>query len=219
MRALRQILRVDDQLIETVSNHKKMGRTIATCLAITCVGAAFYGLAFGIWRSPLQACYSTAKMPLLFLSTVAISGTANTVLSQVLGAGLSFRQVFLCIAICMAIAAALLGALSPVALFFSAQYPATVETYPWVLICHTGIIGICGTVGVVHLHGLLRALTAVPYRVMTAWFLVSGFVGCQLSWILSPFLAMPDRPVPFLNPAAFSGNVYEYLWHTLVGRI
>ncbi|VGO17059.1 hypothetical protein PDESU_05653 [Pontiella desulfatans] len=191
--------------------------SVLKCLGMVLAGSALYGVAFGIWRSPLQACYSAIKMPLLFLSIVATSGTANAMLSQALGAGLSFRQVFRCIAIGMAIAAALLGALSPVALFFAVQLPVSSAAYPWVLLGHTALVGLCGTVGIIHLHRLLRTLTTMPNRVLTAWFLVSGFVGCQLSWIFSPFLAMPDRPEPFFNPAAFSGNFYEYLWHTLFG--
>lgn len=210
------IIRLNERLIYDISNHWNIGRIALTCIGITMAGAALYGLAFGLWRSPLQAFYSAIKMPLLFLSTVAVSGTANVMLTQVLGAELSFQQVILCIAIGMAMGVALLGALSPVALFFALQCPTTSSAYPWMLLGHTAAIGTCGTVGIVRLHALLKALTAAPIRILTAWFLVSGFAGCQLSWILSPFLAMPDRPEPFFNPAAFSGNFYEYLWHTLL---
>lgn len=187
------------------------------CLGMLLAGTALYGFAFGLWRSPLQAAYSAIKMPLLFLSIVAASGTANAMLSQALGSGLTFRQVFHCISIGMAVSAALLGALSPVALFFALQLPATSTAYPWVLLGHTATIGLCGTVGMIHLHRLLDKLTNMPNLILMIWFLVSGFTGCQLSWILSPFLAMPDRPEPFFNPAAFSGNFYEYVWHTLIG--
>ncbi len=197
----------------------KPGTALPVYIGITIVGSALYGLAFGIWRSPLQAVYSAIKMPLLFLSTIAASGLANAMLSQVLGAGMSFRHVLLSITIGMAMTAALLGALSPVALFFALQSPASSAAYPWVLVGHTVTIGLCGTVGMVRLYGLLSSLTAVPGRLLATWFLVSGFTGCQLSWILSPFLAMLDHPEPFFNPAAFSGNFYEYLWRTLVGGI
>lgn len=210
---------LNQELIDHVSNHWNLGRMGRTCLACICGGTALYGFAFGIWRSPLQALYAALKMPLLFISTVAASGLANIMLTHALGSGLTGRQVLTCIALSMAMAALLLGALSPVALFFALQSPTTSAAYPWVLLGHTATVGACGTIGTVRLHRLLKCLTRMPTRLLVIWFLVSGFVGCQLSWILSPFLAMPDHPEPFFNPAAFSGNFYEYLWRTLFGGL
>jgi hypothetical protein len=89
------VLQFDNFSRQDVSGWKSLGIIVA--------GTALYGFAFGLWRSPLQAAYSAIKMPLLFLSTIAASGTANAMLSQVLGAGLSFRQVLSSIASGMAI--------------------------------------------------------------------------------------------------------------------
>jgi len=219
MMHLTRILRLDDSLIDAIHRHRNTREMALTCLAVILAGTMLYGTGIGIWRSPLQAAYSAIKMPLLFIATVMASGTANAMLAQVSGSGLTFRQVLLCIAITMTISASLLGALAPVTFFMSTQLPASESAYPWMLASLTATVGLSGTLGVVRMHRLLSRLTPMPKRIMLAWFAVSGFAGCQLSWLFSPFLLAPGAETTFLNPQAFSGNFYEYLWHTLTGGI
>ena len=214
------LCRPDGELILAArGGHVTGGVALAAALAIV-VGAALYGFTFGVWRGPLQGLYSAVKMPLLILSVTAGSIAINTMLAQVLGSGLSFRQVSLCILLSLAITAILLGALSPVLLFFALQCPppgtpGDQSAYRGLLLAHTSVVGLCGIVAHLRLYQLLKTLvgsTAVSLRVLTAWIIVSGLVGCELSWVLSPFLAKPDVPVPFINPDAFSGNFFEYVW-------
>ena len=87
-------------------------------------GALLYGFAFGLWRAPLQALYSAVKMPVLFFATVVASALLNTMLAQLLGAGLSFRQVCTAMLFGLAVCAAILGALVPVVVLFLLQLPA-----------------------------------------------------------------------------------------------
>ena len=196
-----------------------------SCAVALSAGAACYGVAFGIWRSPQQALYSAVKMPTLLLSVTGISMVINMMLAQRLGAHLSTRQVATCILMSLTISAIVLGALSPVAAFLSLQCPPprapdSLVTYRVLLLSHTAIVGVAGIAGNVRLYRLLVLLThsrRVAGRVLTSWILVTGLVGCQLSWIVSPFLARPDVPVPFLNPNAFSGNFFEYAWRALTG--
>jgi hypothetical protein len=89
------------------------------------------------------------------------------------------------------------------------------------LVMHTGVVGLCGIMGNTRLYRLLNALTGSPrlsIRVLVSWILVSGLVGCELSWVLSPFLGRPDVEVPFFNPNAFTSNFFEYLWMMASGR-
>lgn len=117
----------------------------------------------------------------------------------------------------------LLGSMSPVMLFFASQCPApgarnAMSVYRVLLFAHTAMVGLCGIIGNVRLYALLKALThstGKSLRILLSWILVSGFAGCQLSWLASPFLARPDVPVPFLNPNAFRGNFFEYLWDNI----
>lgn len=211
MISLPHILRLDNTVIESIHRCRNtLGLTVA-CLLFIVMGTFLYGASVGIWRSPLQAIYSAIKMPLLFIATVLASGTANALLAQVIGSGLSFRQVLLCILLTMTVSASLLGAFAPIVFFFSTQVPASEASYPLLLASLTATVGLAGTVGVVRMHRLLSRLTLTPKRIMLVWFVVSGFAGCQLSWLFSPFLLAPGAETTFLNPDAFSGNFYEYL--------
>ncbi len=46
----------------------------------------------------------------------------------------------------------------------------------------------------------------------SAWLASYAFVGCQLSWILRPFVGSPFFPVEFLRPDALDRNFYEFVF-------
>jgi len=200
------------------------------------IGTSAYGYSFGFWRSPLQGFYSAVKMPLLFLSVVVVSALINFMLAQVLGARIMFKQVLIAILTGMGVTALLLGAFSPVILFYATQITGPLglpeagtkaagylmPVYQGLLIAHVAIIAIAGIAGNIRVFRILEMLTGerlVALRVLTVWLLIIGFVGCELSWMMSPFLAKPDIPVPFFNPNAFSCNFFEYLWRALTELI
>jgi hypothetical protein len=184
------------------------------------LGAALYGAAFGLWRSPFQSLCSAVKMPLLLVAVVLTTTVVNTMLAKALGAPLSWRHTLAGMLTGLATAALLLGALSPVAAFFALQCPAPGATgdataYRALLVAHTAAVGACGFAGCARLLRYLRREVPDPRRagrVLVAWLLTTGLAGCEWSWVLSPFLAKPGLPVPLINPDAFSGNFFEYLW-------
>lgn len=194
-------------------------RIIAGALLSIAVGTAAYGVAFGAWRSPEQALVSAAKLPLLLFATVAVSIAANTLLACVAGSTLRLRETALCILVSLALTSILLGALSPVTLFFASQCPAdrpgASTVYSLLLLLHTATVGVCGVAGNVRLFSLLCRLTrsrTMAWRITLTWIGVSGLAGCELSWLVSPFLGKAGYTITFWNPAAFSSNFFEYLW-------
>ena len=220
------ICRMDKELIQAIADRRDGLAILAASCVTVLVGSLFYGVAFGAWLSARQALYAAVKMPLLIFSVTLANAMINGMLANVLGARLSFGQVCLCILLSLAIASALLGALSPIALFFALQGPSpdranAMAACRVLLAMHTAAVGACGILGNMRLYRMLRQLTgsrAVSNRVLASWILVSGLVGCQLSWLLSPFLGRPDVPVPFFNPNAFTSNFFEYLWKMISGR-
>ncbi len=219
------LCRMDDGLVQTIADDKNSYHIIAACCLAILLGTVCYGAVFGFWRAPMQALYSAIKMPILIYSVTVSSAIINSMLAQVLGSKLSFRQTCICILLSFAIASVLLGALSPILLFFVIQGPSpgsgsAKSVYTVLLVVNTALVGLCGIIANIRLYRLLKALTssqAIATRVLTSWILVSGFVGCQLSWIISPFLAKPGVAIPFLNPDAFNGNFFEYLWQAIRG--
>jgi hypothetical protein len=213
------LCRLDNGFVALLATRDGQARIIAGAILAITVGAAAYGFAFGAWRSMGQALVSAAKLPLLLFATVAVSIAANTILAQVAGATLRLRETALCILVSLALSSILLGALSPVTLFFVSQCPpdqsGATTVYSLLLLMHTATVGVCGVAGNVRLFSLLCRLTAsrrMAWRILLTWIGVSGLTGCELSWLVSPFLGKAGYTITFWNPAAFSSNFFEYLW-------
>jgi hypothetical protein len=235
---LAAMCRMDAEFVRCLAEGRNTQSMLLTALGGILIGTLAYGAVFGYWRAPLQAVYSGVKLPLLFLLVVAASGVINTMLGQVMGARLAFKTVVLLMLVGMAVTALLLGALSPVVWFFVAQAPPpdprvlgqacdraeaakSMGVYRVILVMHVAIIGICGIVGNARLFRMIRAVTgsgALARRLLLAWILVSGFVGCELSWLLSPYLCNPVTPPHIVNRQYFESNFYEYVYHAVQGR-
>jgi len=223
---------MDGNLVQRIDSAADQWRVcVGACLNII-LGTTIYGYSFGLWRSPLQAVYSAGKMPMLFFSVVVVSALINFMLAQLIGARMSFRQVLMAILVGMSVTAVLLGAFSPVILFFVLQVPGPLglpgagtiagqclmPVYQGLLIAHVVLIAVAGISGNIRIFRILVMITgekAIAWRILAVWLLITGFAGCELSWLMSPFLARPDLPVPFLNPNAFSCNFFEYLWRAI----
>jgi len=219
---LRALCRLDDSIVDHIQTSRQLGRIGAWATAITVVGGAIYGFAFGLWRAPEQALYSAIKLPLLLLFVVAASAAINGVLALLLRSGIGVRQGAVAILLSFSVAVLLLAALAPVAVLFvlsvpgpeaAAARPAEVyRTAELVLFFHVVVIGACGVAGNFRLYQLIRRLAptrAISRRVLMSWILVDGFVGSQLSWILRPFLCKPHLPPEFIRDRALEGNFYE----------
>lgn len=230
------LCRLDAGIVRLAVDPASQGRLIRAACAVLVAGAAAYGFAFGLWRAPLQGVYSAAKLPALMLSVVAVSVFVNGMLALLLGARLTFRQVAVALLFAMAIAAAVLGSLSPVAAFLALQcerppsaapvpvtdptWPVLTRAYGSVLLAHVAAIGVAGTIGLARLRALVHAMTgsrAVTARLLVAWFAVSGFVGCELAWLFSPFLCKPERPPHVISREYFQQNFYERVWEVAQG--
>lgn len=222
------ICRMDSDLIDALAGRSST-RLLTAALLTTVVGGLLYGFAFGLWRSPLQGFYSAIKMPLLFLSVTACTTLVNTMLAQIMGATLTLRQVCTAMLLGTATMAAILGALSPVAVFFVMQLPSPPSTvgpvsrdftpvYGTLMIAHVAVIGIAGLAGNIRLYQLLKSLTsaAMSRKLLTIWLIITGFAGCQLSWLFSPFLCKPDLPAHFLPQEYFCENFYERIFRLLM---
>lgn len=215
------LCRADDSLADRLASGRQLGPVVASAGLWLLVGAAGYGATFGAWRGLEQAAYSALKMPIFIVGLVLVSSLLNVMLAQVLGARLSALQVSVCVLLSLSIMSLILLGLCPVVAFFAWQSPSptapsALSTYRALLLANTSVIALAGILGNIRLHGLLCRLTGsnqVANRVLLGWLLTTGLTGSELSWVLSPFLARPDIPVPFLNPNAFTSNFFEYLWH------
>jgi hypothetical protein len=192
-------------------------RRLATYVAIIVIGSGCYGAAMGWWRSPEQGLFVAAKFPLIILLTTTGNALINGMLAPLLGLNIPFRQSFLVVVMSHAITATILGAFSPLIGFMVWNAPpmnldAQSVAYNLIKITHVVIIAFAGIVGNARLFQVLAHLggsRAVAQRVLLAWLGGNMFLGCQLSWILRPFIGAPALPVQFVRDGAMHGNFYE----------
>jgi hypothetical protein len=76
---------------------------------------------------------------------------------------------------------------------------------------HVFLIAVAGSIANIRLLGLLqknlnnRTLAKV---LLIAWLAGNMFLGCQISWILRPFIGSPGYPIEFVRPNPLEGNFY-----------
>lgn len=197
------------------------------CLAVILAGSGAYGATIGIGRAPLQALYTAIKFPLLILITTAGNALLNGMLAQLLGLGISFQRSALAIVTSFALASAVLASLSPVTLFMWFNTPSftakgAVLAHNFTLVTHVFLIAFAGITANTALYRLLAewgGSRSTGARILGAWLTGNMFLGCQLSWIMRPFVGSPGLPIEFFRSDAFRGNFYETTFRALMNLL
>jgi len=215
------VCRMDSTLVRTVRHATELRPLIVGCVVTIVVGAGLYGAAMGWWRSPRQAVFASVKLIAMFGGLFALTTLTNVVAAGLVRARLSVAQVAVCTLVGLAVTAALMGAAAPLAWFTAEQaipsdaaLARSTQTAHRLLAGHVAVFAVAGTLGVVRVHQLLRALVDDPRvarRVLWAWLAVEGLVGAELSWVGRPFLGKPALPVTFLRADAFDSSFFEEL--------
>lgn len=201
--------------------------TLPLYAAVIALGAGLYGATIGLWRAPLQALFSAMKFPALVFLTTLGNALLNGMIAQLMGLRISFRCASMSIAASFAIASLILGSLSPITFFMTLNTPPLASghaalSHSFTLLAHVFIIAFAGVMGNVCLFRLLLHIcgkTATARKVLFAWLAGNMFLGCQLSWIMRPFIGSPGLPVEFLRANAFQGNFYESVFQSLARLI
>lgn len=197
-------------------------RDLFSLLAFVCLVSAIYGAVLAGWRSPRLAAYVAVKLPILFMGTIGIVAVFNWMTAMVLGAGLSVKSTVFAVFASMTIGCWILLSLVPVALFFlltGVTYSGTDTelqlAHNSILMTHIVILALAGFGGNAALLQGLRKLvkpTCSALNLFWVWLVSFAFVGCQLSWILRPFVGSPFFPVAFMRPDALDRNFYEFIF-------
>ena len=187
---------------------------------------ALYGAVMAGWRSPVLSLFVAVKLPILFISTTCLVALFNWMMSLMLGSGLSFKATVFIVFAAMVIEAWILLGMIPVALFFllsgvpAAGTPAELHyAHNCILVTHIVILAIAGVAGnAALLEGLRRiARPQCPsFMLFATWVTAFAFVGCQMSWILRPFIGSPFYPVVFMRPDCLDRNFYEFVFEEVL---
>ena len=203
---------------------------VASMAAFTVATCAAYGALMAFWRSPQLACYAAAKLPLVFVGSTAIVAVFNWMVATSLNSGLSFRQSVALAYAAMVVACWILLALIPVVLFFILTgLPAINDAsatdvnldfaYRVILLTHVTVLAIAGVAGNVSLFKGLRAVVrpnCPAVALFAAWIVLFAIVGCQVSWILSPFVGHPLLEKVFFCGENLNTNFFEVVFQRLL---
>jgi len=216
------LLRTPSTFWKIIQRKTQIGKTVLGLFLFILVSSACYGIVLAGWRSPRLSFYVAIKLPMLLLGTTSMVMVLNWILATILGSALTFKQVMGLTYGAMGIACWLLLSLIPVTLLFTlgvADYEGTNDqlrmTHNCLLLTHIFLIASAGIYGNLQLREGLRQTVVAECSVnqlYLAWIIAFGFVGCQLSWILRPFVGSPFYPVAFLRPDCLERNFYEFVF-------
>ncbi|HEV3006638.1 MAG TPA: hypothetical protein VGX78_19360 [Pirellulales bacterium] len=210
---------------ERVAARRQLAAAIAASAVVVVLGSAGYGATFGLWRSWKLALYVAIKLPLLLVATTSLVMLLNWMLAQLMGSGLRFAQVAALTYRAMATASVVLASLAPVAAFLAVACPPPRPSddlsHNVLLLAHVAFVACAGVYGNgTVLRGLARVCrpgTRIT-RLYLSWLATNALVGCQLAWILRPFLGSPNYPVAFLRSDALDGNFFEFVFVTIIWK-
>ncbi len=224
-----QVLRDRAKFQETLSGSRSLSRIVIRLVIFIIPASAIYGAVLGGWRSPKLSLYVAIKLPVLLLGTTGLVAVFNWLLALVFRSDLKFRQVLAvtCGAIC--VTAWILLALLPVAALFTFTAPGTGGTTAELRLTHNCLlliqIVLIAAAGVTGNAALFRGLKSIvspvcsPRKLYWSWIGMFTLVGCQLSWILRPFIGSPFYPVVFMRPACLNRNFYEFILFEVIPNV
>lgn len=221
-----KLLKDREAFWNALRNQELGWKELLGLIAFVVFACASYGVVMAGFRSPLLSLYVAVKLPVLFLGTTAIVAVFNWMGASLLGSGLSFRSTVLLVFASMTIGCWILFACLPVAVFFlvsgvpvSGTHEALRYAHNAILMTHVCILAVAGVVGNAALFTGLRKVVNAGCSVealFVLWIAAFAFVGCQLSWILRPFVCSPFYPVAFMRADCLDRNFYEFVFTDVI---
>jgi hypothetical protein len=207
-------------------NQKFKFREFVQLVIFIILSSGIYGVVLSGFRSLELSLYVAVKLPTLFLGTIAIVSIFNWITATILGVELTFRSTLFVVLASMSIGCWILLSLAPVAIFFivsSVSYLGTNQeqqiAHNITLLLHITVLGLAGVAGNISLFQSLKSAINSRISISSVCFLwISAFalVGCQLSWILRPFIGSPFYPIVFMRPDALKRNFYEFIFKEII---
>ena len=206
-------------LLDDLRLDRDLTKHVAMLIVSTIVCGAVYGAVLGSWHGTRLAVYVAIKVPLLMLSTAAITALFNWIIAALLGLRMRIAQTFALTLVPLAIASIVAASLAPIAWFFTQALPgpspAQRTLHNVLYLVHVTLIAIGGIAGTRTLHSVLIDVCGGDEgrarAVRIAWIVAYAFVGGEMAWMLRPFVGSVFLPVVFLRDDALNGNVYEFI--------
>lgn len=205
--------------INKTLNNKLSKNEVKTLMVSTLLFYAVFGFIIGLSHSLPQALASTFKVPILFILTTIISFPTLYFFLAILGLKQNFYQLASFTLVCLTIISGVLVVFAPISFFFL----VTTSNYYFFKLLNVIIFAVSGFVGVYIFYKnidmvIVKSVEVVfQKRIKTflkLWLLMFGFIGCQLSYTLSPFFGDPTKDFIFfteLNYNFFTDIIASFL--------
>jgi hypothetical protein len=182
----------------------------------TVVCGAIYGAVLGSWHGARLAVYVAIKIPLLMLSTAAITAT-NWIVATPWGCACRIAQTFGADADAARDRIDRRGVARAGRVVLHASPPRPRLPSARCITCsivHVVLIASAGIAGARTLRNVLIGVCGGPApraRRALRLIVVYAFVGGEVAWALRPFVGSVFLPVVFLRDDALNSNVYEFI--------
>ena len=217
---------------------------VVMVILLAAIYGAFMGV-YAIFSRPeaeyRQVVSSLWKVPALYLLTLFICYPSLYVFSTLLGSRLSFWSTLRLLIAVTTITVTVLASFGPIVGFFA----LSTESYPFMKLLNVAFFAVAGFLGVGAMlkawHSLVKAPSpaAAPAppttpgvpplmslqdettrqinRVFRVWIVIYAVVGCQMGWVLRPFILSPDSPFAWFRArqANFFVDVWRTIWHLI----
>ena len=205
------ILRDRRQFFEEIREGIGVQEKTRSMVVSTAAFLAVYGAVLGSTHSLLQALSSAAKLPLLFLITLAICVPALYVLSVLFGASQRLTQSIALVLSAITVTALLLLSFAPITFFFM----LTTSGYQFFKLLNVLFFVIAGSLGMVFLSQGVQIVSTSDKQegakmrrlLLYVWIVLYAFVGSQMAWTLRPFIGFPDARFELVRE--LGGNFYS----------
>jgi hypothetical protein len=204
------ILRSRKQFFEEIRAGLELREKVRAMLISSIAFLAAYGAVLGSTHSLGQALSSAAKLPLLFLITLAICLPALYIFSVLFGSNQRLPQSVALVLSAITVTAVLLLSFAPITFFFM----MTTSGYQFFKLLNVLFFAIAGIVGMVFLSRGMRVVSAADDQtgakmrglLFYLWIILYGFVGSQMAWTLRPFVGYPGAKFELIRQ--LGGNFY-----------
>ena len=221
MRSAESVLRGEMTLSPdaTARDRRNALAGLATLIAV-CGG--LYGAAMGSFGSLTsdrwpQIVFAALKVPLLLVSTFALSLPSYFIFNTLTGLREDFGEALRALAASQAGLTVVLVALAPLTLLWNVSSSDHIAT----ILYNALMFGLATVGGQILLRRYYRPLLLrdVRHKVMLrVWGVVYAFVGIQMGWILRPFVGDPNRAIGFFREDTW-GNAYIIVFNLVWKKI
>lgn len=206
---------------EAGNPHASGGR-VRIRFVLTLLAGMVYGAVLGSFGGLVgdrfwQIAISGLKVPLLLLTTFALSLPSFFVLNTLMGLRSDFPAALRALASGQAGLTIVLASLAP----FTLLLYASTDSYGGAQLFNALMFGIATLSGQFMVARWYRPLIAANPRhrlLLRIWFFLYSFVAIQMAWVLRPFIGSPGSAIQFFREDSW-GNAYvifgKMIWDSL----